>query len=1672
MFKFVKNLYGSYRQKKAKENGEMSWNNDTEEVYYQLSSAQPDSVQAYVYEHFIIVKDENIGKRLYNVLEYINKNKANFSNKGGYLTLESFTLEEVFYDKNKIVKWFRVRTKTPLLYLKGDPVISLAEIIYFVSAMHSNKLFLDDSIVNFDCDSFSEFLSYFVQTTENEKEENKKTLKCVLEYIHYACSGGNTLQETYEGLLENGDVHIYNATEFPYQVEVVKLCYEYFKTGEIREDLLNYLDNYVGTEFSTCSNAEKYMIAFEKEFETDAVSVEKCDNYTVYDGTIKIHNNIPFELSDFLYWAELEHIADFTYYNPKKIIISLSNCCAIGYVTSKKIDYKIERSYKKISEIRFSSQKDIVLFVKTLSYFVDYIKTEFNKNRTCSIDGYTNFDFEESILYIEAKHFEEFSMSQLRFITVEALFAFLNNSKEKLCQKITKLFYDLLLNFITQKYGTMNSEKDLMKLLEVRSLRPSIATNFIIYVLQNKVVYSNDFTEFLYSIKNGSTICYDNNFDYNPETIPAIFDYEATQKYNIKIENGTTTILPDGRQVTILEKRKRKSPKSILDEALREISICTNIEENEHIKFARISEMIYSQNVTSNNMYKIVGYITEPVHGNKLTTKLLMTMSNKELYEVAGYLFSKFYTDNGRCKFINLDSIYMDENFVFYICPLSDSFAIEVLKSNNKKGKGNLIFCKEKFIELLEKGYNENARECLLGLPEETYGSSEQLLKLAESFDSYCTEHSLFYDIHSKQCPICSKTKYIVPKDYDKAFKQVFEDQYAVHYSIDENNNLKVYKPSCPNMPEIQKNVSRIINIHNKKRQLHQDCFIPTKKAFSENGELIGYVYDAVKFEVAEDKNELCTDINNIQQLSNLPRLMSIIRLLTQVDEIIVEGRGFIVNPFTHVFLNKDHKKQVQILNIEFLHIADEAETTQWKIADTTNALEAKQWVIDYVTKVLQADSNIEIDIYVSKFLNLQDYALMLQTYAKSLTMHCTLHNLYYSNKYDFCPKCINPKIRLDISHKEKHYYTSRELINEGGESFIYPCPSAKHLVVKIFKDDQIDYNAKCVTLARICQKAYILNRINADTNYKFKYIIPQKLLAEESSNKIYGYTMERIQQGVPISSLKDIHYIEKIGFTRKDILEILITIGKGIMTLHKEANIYIGDLNGRNILFDTDKNVYFIDLDGMGVDEIAPDFCTDGYIDPVSKKNRNITMKDDWYSFAIQAFYYLTNTHPFNGIYFEERDGKKVKLDIPDKMERRISLLGNHGMKAPTIASNWNEWMTDELKQAFLSIFEGDNRESITPLLVKQYRKLYSDQSKESIQSTLSNPSTLNTPKEEIIRINSKFIAKKYVPFSGNVIHVFNQYSALCKDDKREKYIAIILKNNELTVERHISLEMLKSVRKVKDVLLTRNQKIAFVVYMCNEHGKYAIATIDVEANVCIDLKTYSYYESDGFPYYTEVVLREWQNESYIYILRHYNKDSFAQENEKSIYIEKRILSYQTDGSNCIAITNNTEQHEFKKGFWFNVNVTDNVEEFVFVTRISEDTEEVVFNNKTLCQIQNNALISEYNIIYDETAKLWLVLNTQGKGIVINSMGIYKRIDISRFVDNKTNNMLNIYFRKGRIYIPIQGCLHIENVLEESGFKDLECNGIIKPNTKIYDVNSKGFSVITDNTIFEITTE
>ena len=594
---------------------------------------------------------------------------------------------------------------------------------------------------------------------------------------------------------------------------------------------------------------------------------------------------------------------------------------------------------------------------------------------------------------------------------------------------------------------------------------------------------------------------------------------------------------------------------------------------------------------------------------------------------------------------------------------------------------------------------------------------------------------------------------------------------------------------------------------------------------------------------------------------------------------------------------------------------------------------------------------------------------------------------------------------KIAIEYVSKESITSHKKISGSGESIIYQYGNDD--VAKVFRENKnINYALKSLTIARVMQKVETLKKVTSTT--KYKYIVPEKILVD--NYQIYGYVMKKVN-GLPLYALKEKQFvINELGFTKKDVFEILIEVGKGIERLHNE-NIFIGDLNGGNILFDKSKRVFFLDFDGMGVDELSPEFYTDWYIDPVSMKKHMVTQKDDWYSFAIQAFHYLTYTHPFNGIY--EENG--IALDVVTKMERRISLLGNHGMIIPTIAEPW-DWMNPELKNTFYRIFEDEMRVSIVPHLIDQYKSLYGENAK---------------LKDKSFWINQKFIAMENNPFSDeNIKYAINLNVAVCEKDN-QKYAIVLTNNHRYILKKQISY--FEDLKLIKDIKITEDEKFAFVI----THDKSFV--VNLEEDTCI--------KSSSLTDDNNVII----NGNSIYYMDFY----------KSIpVITKKTLN--SGGEIEKELFNIDSEQQIPKCF----GVTSN-NKFVIVYSYSDCNDVIYCNNSKLCYIDCNCNSTKYNILYDNISRTWLVINEEGYIVVIKPEGTYTKFKIDDI--NTIVSINNVTYINGNLYLPNYDCLWIISVKNQCKVKKMECNKIMNPTSKICEVDRKGFSVVTNGILYKI---
>ena len=1519
----------------------------------------------------VLVKSEEIGEQIYNIIKALKQITIQTSKM-------TFKIDDYIIENKSKVKLFTAEFAMLGEWSELTKLEKLEEIVDFTEEMHNKGFVLDSTKFDSEkCNNITNFLSLFVEKEEDVDFTNSKG--CLIKHIHYTLSENKEEQELEEFYKDK--IHkITPLSDFPYGRPVIEMCYNYFANGNIKNDIyLVLMEADQSYAINFYENYDSYLIASNSSFSSLPI-VEENREYIIYNGNIKIYYNMSPEFEKFLKDRD-----SLTLNNRKSIetvenIILDFNGRVIGY---KFVEPDMEGKCT-ILENRFRNQEEIIDFIYEIDSYLGSLIQE------TKYTVYENkFDIEKSLI-CKDYYYRIFGIKN-----IEELYKLSHTHENCLKEQITKVFFKLLLEYLNKKYGNISDEKQFLEKEEVRYLSPVVAKEFIKYALGKQVDYQKaieEFYVFLYNTKsNQGDWYYDSRFEYNPLFTPFIFDYEAEKKYGIKIETGMNETLADGRKLVTFNKSKRVSlvkdkEKSTRQRILDEIGDL----EDYNVKILGISELIYSNNINAENMHNVVGYITDEVEGHKLTKEVLLKLNNKELFYVIGYLFLKFAYCN---MHICLDSIWMDKDFKFYINIMDEEF--KILK-HRPYGSD---FIKELCDYFMDNGYNPNAFiDVSYWYKDVWYWEKSDFIYNADRMDAYCKKHDIYYDSTNKRCPVCLKTRYFVSEDFETNKRTIFEDQHAKHYRLGKDYNIKIYKrPSSIDMGMLEKNIDRKLNkAFIPKEEFGQECFIPIKKAVDDNDNFVGYIYKAVNFQnVEDDAGSICVDIKS-QTMKNLPRLKCLTRLIAQVKELVKKDLGFIQNPFTNVLLSKDHKKQVQILNIEFL-------------TKNKNKKEILKWTCDYVKEVLASDTSIEVDI-TNCSTDLDAIIKKLQNLEKEMTKYCSLHRIYYKNSYLFCPKCIDKDAKKDIEviETEVSKVACGDDNIEGGQSFIYPY--GKDFVAKVFKEDAIIYEFKCMILLRILKKKDVLEGIN-NQNLKYKYIIPKKLFLDKKMQKVFGYTMNKVKDGLPLSILRDTMEVERLGITRKDVLEIFINIAKGIETLHAN-NIYIGDLNSQNILFDKDKNVYFLDFDGMGIDELKTRSCTVGYIDPLSDKNNNITMKDDYYSFAIQAFYYLTFAHPFNGQYLVEEKGVKRNLSIPERMERRLSLLGPHGIKPPAIAQPW-DWMNKDLEKAFLNTFEGDKRESILPELIKQYETLCGIKVNEETQN---------------VRINSIFEVNELDTFGKDVVHIINHIAAVCKTQDKN-YVKILGYNN---VVLDIDFE---DCMQIKDLLLSEDKEIAFAIY--EDH----VIAKDLRKNTEMFCKLMLYKENsvvDGRTLYVSTETNDG-------------------------YVIKQIA----------CISNQEIQEEYIEFLPEKVTKAFNVKnsKFVIVKRSSDGiTHEIYCNSEKLCESLCFLQYVKYNIIYDEVTKLWLVVNNEGIAILIKRDGTYQTMNFNGIINEE--NLENISFHKGIMYIPCQNYLCLINILKDQIVtKKMECDKFMAPSSKLH-ITDNGFIVITRDILYEFRRE
>ena len=243
---------------------------------------------------------------------------------------------------------------------------------------------------------------------------------------------------------------------------------------------------------------------------------------------------------------------------------------------------------------------------------------------------------------------------------------------------------------------------------------------------------------------------------------------------------------------------------------------------------------------------------------------------------------------------------------------------------------------------------------------------------------------------------------------------------------------------------------------------------------------------------------------------------------------------------------------------------------------------------------------------------------------------------------------------------------TNRTPLTEGGEGAIYEYNGK---IVKVFKPhiDLSTKERKVNALVKLALPKAVVKPIDSVTDSRGRFI---------------GYYMDKVT-GEEFKRLSNKKFVTANNIDTKFVLSLLVKVQSVLDEVHRK-NIYVGDLNDQNILFDMSGNIYLIDCDSWTVGNDKCSVAMDLFKDPKLKAD-NFNADTDNYAFSVLAWKCLTRIHPFGGTM-------KPDMAILERMKKGISVIDRKEVTLPRTVKSWNGFSPDLLNE-FKAVFEKGQR-------------------------------------------------------------------------------------------------------------------------------------------------------------------------------------------------------------------------------------------------------------------------------------------------------------------------------------------------------------------------------------------
>lgn len=570
----------------------------------------------------------------------------------------------------------------------------------------------------------------------------------------------------------------------------------------------------------------------------------------------------------------------------------------------------------------------------------------------------------------------------------------------------------------------------------------------------------------------------------------------------------------------------------------------------------------------------------------------------------------------------------------------------------------------------------------------------------------------------------------------------------------------------------------------------------------------------------------------------------------------------------------------------------------------------------------------------------------------------------------------------------------------EGGEAIIYAYGQKE--VIKAYKP-----NVSLGTKER---------KVSRFLTARFPSNVAKPLHAVMVNGRFVGYSMQRIDGAEDFHQFTKKKFLATSGLSNKDITELVWKASTSIKNLH-ENGIIIGDISDNNLVA-VGKEPFFIDVDSWGVQGMfAPDAYTELFTCPDSYApdgSIRFSLDNENYNFAVLAFNMLSRIHPFFGVY-----SKAPNMSPTERMKRRISILGKEKeqIKIPKIIPSW-KWMSPDLEQTFIDIFENGKRVDISDLLgelagnmkyCNQHGVYYYGKYKEC-------PLCNDTAK--LITAPVVVVAQK--PTSGGPRISVYFAAQDCK--------FILGLHQYLSTSGEVVYFEPSNPSLTRRIKLDYGKKIDF-----SDDGKYAFISTDEQTQIV---------DKSG---------------NVISTIDRYFKSNYAIHANELFYVDK--------GSNVVklAITDrgNVAQ-SFGKQYNPLFEIADNGE--VFIASMYPQ-KAIIYANQYNFEVRYDGKIREYAIKYDPVSKCWLFVyqlkNGKYRTMIFGDKKVLYDNDILTY---NATPLSGICFYGNTIYDPANGKFIGVNPHTNKA-KEFACN-VVTESSKL-EFTGKGFRIYNDDKIY-----